>query len=191
MLAVDTRLARRGFLTLLAATGFAGVAGLPASAAPAWRTYQPEGLGFRVELPAEPEISTEQITGKRYGAITKTIATVEFEDVDIIVVHNEYYEATPTLHDVVGGIRDDLLQARLQIVEDKAITITGVPGRELVLRFTEEGNNVKGIMQFVLAANRLLQFNVFRNQPDDLKLEDHPVAGRFLRSVSLLPPLVR
>ena len=192
ILTADARLARRTLLTLLATVALAGVGGMPVSAQD-WRVYRPEGFGFRVELPADPEIFTEQKTSQRYGALTETRAMVEFEDVDIFVGHVEYHEATPpSLHDYVKGFREGISKlAPLTLLDDREIIISGVPGRELALTFKNDFNNGKTIMRFVIAANRLLQFHVSRNQPDDLKVEDHPIASRFLRSISLLPPLAR
>jgi hypothetical protein len=191
ILTADARLARRTLLTLLATVALAGVGGMPVSAQD-WRVHRPEGFGFRVELPADPEIFTEQKTSQRYGALTETRAMVEFEDVDIFVGHVEYHEATPSLHDYVEGFREGISKAGpLTLVDDREIIISGVPGRELALTFKNDFNNGKTIMRFVIAANRLLQFNVSRNQPDDLKVEDNPIASRFLRSINLLPPLAR
>ncbi len=139
---------------LAIAIALAAPAAAPAQAQN-WVEHKPEGIGYRIEMPAAPKVQSRDVP-TAVGPIKTTMAVVDRGAVGFIVSHNDYpagaIQGRP-LSDVLDGIRNGQVGAHKLRNEEK-ITLGGQPARHLVID-TAQGQVV--VSRIVMVENRLFQ----------------------------------
>lgn len=130
-----------------------------AAAAPAqaqtWVEHKPAGIGYRIEMPAAPQITARDVP-TQLGPIKTTMALVDRGSVAFIVSHNDYpadaIKATPT-EQLLDGVRNGQVGVHKLLGEEK-IEISGKPARHIVIE-TAQGQVI--VSRIVMVEARLFQ----------------------------------
>ena len=152
-------------------------------AAPAhaqWVEHKPDGIGYSIEMPAAPQITSRDIP-TQIGPIKATMALVDRGRIAFIVSHNDYpadaIKATPK-DQLLDGIRNGQVGAHKLRGEEK-ITISGQPGRHIVID-TAQGQVI--VSRIVMVEARLFQALYVGPKGS----EDGDDAKRFMASFKLV-----
>lgn len=173
-------LSRRSFVLLLAAATCAGVLGAPTSAQTQtnlWREYRRDDLGFRVELPGEPKIETEEKKDAHEPWIRTVSAEVDSGGLLLGISYQEYRAAL-----------DPEEQFRLQ---REGFRLMGqAPSRETALQlrypgreFVVESEHLNLVLRLFVVENRTLTLQAIGGRT----IHNDPAVRRFLDSLALLP----
>jgi hypothetical protein len=145
-----------------------------------WVEHKPDGVGYRVEMPVAPKISSRDVPSA-VGPIKTTMALVDRGRVGFIVSHNDYpaeaVKATPK-EQLLDAIRNGQVGAHKLRGEEK-ITISGQPARHLVID-TAQGQVV--VSRLVMVEARLFQAIYVGPKGS----EDGDDAKRFINSFQLV-----
>jgi hypothetical protein len=140
-------------------TRLAVIAAFSAAAAPAaaqnWVEHKPDGVGYRVEMPAAPRVSQRDVP-TQIGPIKTTMALVDRGTIAFIVSHNDYpAEAVKTVpkETMLDNISKGQVGAH-KLRSQESITIGGQPARHLVID-TAQGQVL--VSRLVMVEARLFQ----------------------------------
>lgn len=159
------------------------VAALPAgnqALAQNWVEHKPDGIGYRVEMPAAPRITARDVP-TAIGPIKTTMALVDRGQIAFIVSHNDYpadaIKATPK-EQLLDGIRNGQV-GNHKLRGEERITISGQPARHLVID-TAQGQVI--LSRIVMVEARLFQAIYVGPKGS----EDGDDAKRFINSFKLV-----
>src|SRR5262245_18727219 len=150
------------------------------AAAQNWVEHKPQGVGYRVEMPAAPRI-TQRDVQTQLGAIRTTMALVDRGTIAFIVRHNDYPAdavKAAAKEQMLDGIRNGQVGTNKLRGEEK-ITIGGEPARHLVID-TAQGQVI--VSRLVMVEARLFQV-IYVGPKGSEESED---AKRFIASFQLI-----
>lgn len=173
-------ISRRALLPLIATTALAPSLLVPSVARAQgvnWQIYRREDLGFEVEMPGEPKITTEK--GERDDILVRSVDAVV--DVDQTTFGAYFQEFRNLL-----SMREELLGQQLfarslegRVTREVAFTMNGFEGRE----FAIESTVLNAIVRLVLVKNRRIALSAI----GDRAVDGNAAVRRFLDSLKLLP----
>lgn len=146
-----------------------------------WVEHRPSDAGYRVEFPAAPKVSKENIDSP-VGKAVMTFA--EYEKTGgfaLVAMHTVYPSGPPDPQIFLDAARNSgLKNANAALREEKKLTIGGKPARRLVM---EMPDTLVGVALVVLDGNRLYNTMavVPRGEVNSADVE------RFLNSFALVP----
>ena len=155
-------------------------AGNPAFAQ--WVEHKPDGVGYRIEMPQAPQITSRDVV-TAVGPIKTTMALVDRGAIGFVVSHNDYPAAAlagKSPDELLDGIKTGQVGAHKLRSEEK-IALGGRPARHVVID-TAQGQVI--VSRFVMVENRLLQA-VYVGPKGT---EDGDDAKRFINSFQLVAP---
>src|SRR5262245_5010257 len=128
---LEMTVTRRRVVSLLAAAASTpAVLAFPARAQDVWREYRRDDLGFRVELPAEPEVEEKEDEGK--DIVVRSIdAQVDYEMITFGVNHTEY-KNTVSPDEEFQVFREGMQKFGYPVTRETPLTSYGVPAREFI-----------------------------------------------------------
>ena len=118
-----------------------------------WVEHRPPDAGYRVEFPAAPKVSKENID----TPVGKAVVTfAEYEKTGgfaLVATHIVYPSGPPDPQVFLDAARDSGLQsAKATLREEKQLTVGGKPARRMVM---EMPDTLMGVALVVLDGNRL------------------------------------
>jgi len=120
-----------------------------------WIEHKPDGVGYRVEMPGTPKITSQDVP-TAVGTIKTTIATIDRTAIAYMASHNDYppqVVAGRQPEEVLDGIvRGQVGQHTLR--EEQKVTISQRPARHVVID-TAQGQVI--VIRAVLVETRLFQ----------------------------------
>jgi hypothetical protein len=163
-----------------------GILGSPnASRAQAqWIEYRPPGVGFRVELPGEPQRSEKDVPTK-VGPIRMHMAAVPVgDDVVFMAIHSSYppgvlSEDRQAVLD--SGRNGGVANVKGKLRSEERITVGGMPGRKIVIDIPQ--GQQASVAIFVLSGDDLYQAVAVVPAGQ----EDSADVQRFINSFALVP----
>lgn len=145
-----------------------------------WVEHRPPGAGYRVEFPAAPKVSKQDIDSP-VGKAVMTFAEYEKTGgLALVAMHTVYPSGPADPHIFLDGARDSgLKNANAILREEKKLTVGGKPARRLVI---EMPDTLMGVALVVLDDDRLYNTMavVPRGQVNSADVE------RFLNSFALV-----
>ena len=173
------RFSRRGFVLSLAAATPAFLALKSARAqGDVWHEYRPAGAPFRIDMPGQPEVDTEQAIYQTEPQIKSVAATVEYEKA-VFGVNWIQWRGNQTVERLSAAWRD---ATRLwgPVTRETPFSVEGFPARELI----------GGSDKFFYFITRILvmgqeTIQIFVNSPSDAGVHESPAARRFIESFKL------
>ena len=144
-----------------------------------WVEHKPDGIGYRVEMPAAPKITARDVP-TAIGPIKTTMALVDRGAIAYIVSHNDYPDSiknTPK-DQLLDTLRNGQVGAHKLRGEEK-IEISGQPARHIVID-TAQGQVI--ISRIVMVEARLFQAIYVGPKGS----EDGDDAKRFIASFQLV-----
>jgi hypothetical protein len=147
-----------------------------AEAAPAWREYRNDEMGFRVEMPGTPKV--EEQNGDPGDPFIKSVdAQVELNDV-LLGVHCTENRAAASAGDQYKLQREGMVAGGMPVTREEARTVSGNPARD----FIRESGDLNYIYRVVNVGKRTIAVSVFGER----NIHGNPNARRFLDSLTLL-----
>jgi hypothetical protein len=145
-----------------------------------WVEHRPPDAGYRVEFPAAPKVSKQNIDTP-VGKAVVTFAEYEKTGFALVATHIVYPSGPPDPQVFLDGARDGgLKSASATLREEKRLTVGGKPARRLVMEMPDA---LMGVALVVLDGNRL--YNTMAVVPrGEVKSAD---VERFLNSFALVP----
>jgi hypothetical protein len=172
---------RRRLMSVLAAAASTSSV-LVATTSPAraddWEEYLREDLGFRIEMPGEPEVVVRD-----EGFSDKTVRTIDAqvyddEDDTLFGLHcTEYREPLPAEREH-RLLREGMRLGGLAVTRESALAVSGVPARE----FIRQSDGINFVHRLLVVDRRTIAISVY----GDRDIHDSREAKRFLRSFMLL-----
>jgi hypothetical protein len=146
-----------------------------------WVEHRPQGAGYRVEFPAAPKVSKEDIANPA-GKIVMTFAEYEKSGgFALVAMHTVYPSSPPDPQIFLDAARDSAVRnANAKLREEKKLTVGGKPARRLVV---EMPDTLLGVALVVLDGNHI--YNTMAVvPPGEVNSAD---VERFLKSFALVP----
>ncbi len=170
-------ISRRAFMPLVAAAFLSpAVIATARAQGAAWQIYRREDLGFEVELPGKPKITTETYEGD--DPVVKSIdAEVNVEQMTMGANYAEY--RNPAFLDEEVAAQRTVARALQGQMRVTPFTLNGIEGRQIAI----ESTLMNGIMRFVVINNRRIMLNVIGNAD----IHTSATVRRFFDSFKLLP----
>jgi len=172
---------RRRLMSVLAAAASTSAV-LVATTAPAraddWQEFLREDLGFRIEMPGEPEVDV-----KEDGLDDKIVRLIDAqiyddEDDDLFGVHcSEYRDPVSAEHEY-RLFREGMRLGGLAVSRESALMIGNIVARE----FTRESDGINFVHRLLVVDRRTIGISVY----GDRSIHDSREVQRFLRSFMLL-----
>ncbi len=126
----------------------------PASAQD-WIEYQPTGFGYRIAVPGNPTVTTQEVP-TRVGVLKNITASVEIGNRGFVIMHVDYptahVESVPAAR-ILDGVRDGQAPSG-KLRSERALTIGSHAARHLLI--DAGGENVM-VSRIVLVGQRLIQ----------------------------------
>lgn len=142
-----SKFARAVAILALALTG-------PASAQ-SWAEYRPAGVGYRIEMPGTPQVSSEDVS-TALGPIKNTTALIDKGSVAFLVSHNDYPKdamARSTPDKLLDGVRDGHVGKEGKLISEQRLTMNKSPARRMLI---QKGDQIV-FSQIALGGVRLYQ----------------------------------
>ena len=147
-----------------------------AEAAPAWREYRNNEMGFRVEMPGAPKV--EEQNGDPGDPFIKTIdAQVELNDM-LLGVHCSENRAAASAEEQYKLQREGMVAGGMPVTREEARTVSGTPARD----FIRESDDINYIYRVVNVGKRTIGVSVFGER----SIHGNANVRRFLDSLTLL-----
>jgi hypothetical protein len=147
-----------------------------AEAAPAWREYRNNEMGFRVEMPGTPKV--EEQNGDPSDPFTKSIdAQVDLNDM-LLGVHCAENRAAASAEDQYKLQREGMVAGGMPVTREEARTVSGTPARD----FIRESDDINYIYRVVNVGKRTIGVSVFGER----NIHGNANVRRFLDSLALL-----
>jgi hypothetical protein len=172
---------RRRLMSVLAATA-ATSAVVVATTSPAraddWQEYLRDDLGFRIEMPGEPEVDVKE-DGVDARIVRLIDAQVDDDDDDgLFGVHCTEYRDLVSAEQEYQLFREGMRLGGLAVTRESALMINGVPARE----FIRESDGINFVHRLLVVDRRTIGISVY----GDRDIHDSGEVRRFLRSFMLL-----
>jgi hypothetical protein len=145
-----------------------------------WVEHKPAGIGYRIEMPAAPQIQSRDIP-TAVGPIKTTMALVDRGPIGFIVSHNDYPKEAlegKSPDALLDGIRSGQVGSHT-LRDEQRITMSGHPARHIVID-TAQGQVI--VSRIVVVEARLFQA-VYVGPKGT---EDSDDAKRFINSFQLV-----
>ena len=157
---------------------------LPAAAqAQSWREFRRADLGFRVEMPDDPEVNVDEDQGDA-GPIKSTEAELEHGDLFFAARHSEHPKgslSSKSAKDLLDGVRDEIVEnLGFALVSDNRMSQDGFPAGEFVF----DGDDFQAILRLVVVGDRMISV---RAEGSGRSIKSNPMVQRFLASFTILP----
>jgi hypothetical protein len=172
---------RRRLMSVMAAaasTSAVLVATTSLARAEDWEEYRRDDLGFRIEMPGEPDVET-----KKDGLGDKIVQVIDAQvsddkDDGLFGVHCTEYREQVSAEQEHRLFRDGMRLGGLAITRENALTINNVAARE----FVRESDGINFIHRLLVVDRRTIGISVY----GDRDIHESPDVQRFLRSFMLL-----
>ena len=152
-----------------------------AEAQQSWVEYRPAGEGYRVEFPAVPKITKEDINS-HLGKASFTYAEYESKGGFILVAMQTVYPSSPpdpqAFLDIASA--SGVKSANATLREEKRLTVGGKPARRMIMEMPDK---LVGVALVVLNGNHL--YNTMAVVPQGQ--ESSADVQRFIESFALVP----
>lgn len=145
-----------------------------------WLEHRPPDAGYRVEFPAAPKVSKENIDTPVGKAVVTFAEYEKAGDFVLLATYIVYPSGPPDPQVFLDGARDSALKnANARLREEKQLTVGGKPARRMVV---EMPDTLIGVALVVLDGNRL--YNTMAVVPHgEVNSAD---VERFLKSFALV-----
>jgi len=172
---------RRKLMSVLAgaaATSAVLVATTSAARADDWEEYLPDDLGFRIEMPGEPEIEMKE-EGLDETIVRLIDAQVyDDEDNNLFGVHYTEYREPVSAEQEYRLFRQGMRLGGLVVSRESALMIGNMVARE----FIRESDGINFVHRLLVMDRRTIGISVY----GDRDIHDSRDVQRFLRSFMLL-----
>jgi len=166
---------RRRVIPLLAAAASVSPVFM-ARAQDVWREYRRDDLGFRVEMPGEPDVDETEDEAKDI-VLRSLDAQVDYEKIIFGVHHTEYKNAV-SADEEFALLRKGMATGGFAVTREAALTIDGVSGREFV-----SDSDTINIVHRLMVMDR---FTIGVAVAGEREIHDSPLTRRFFDSFKLL-----
>jgi len=172
---------RRRLMSVLAAavsTSAVLVATTSSARADDWQEYLRDDLGFRVEMPGEPEVDVKE------DGVDETIVRLidaqvyDDEDDNLFGVHYTEYRDLMTAEQEYRLFREGMRLGGLGVTRESALMINNIVARE----FTRESGGINFVHRLLVVDRRTIGISVY----GDRDIHDSREVQRFLRSFMLV-----
>jgi hypothetical protein len=172
---------RRRLMSVLAAAASTSAV-LVATTAPAraddWQEYLRDDLGFRIEMPGEPEVDV-----KEDGLDERIVRLVDAqiyddEDDNLFGVHCSEYRNPVSAEQEYRLFREGMRLGGLAVTRESALMIGNIVARE----FTRESDGINFVHRLLVVDHRTIGISAY----GDRGIHDSREVQRFLRSFMLL-----
>ena len=172
---------RRRLMSVLAAaasTSAVLVATTALARADDWQEYLRDDLGFRVEMPGEPEVDVKE------DGVDETIVRLidaqvyDDEDNNLFGVHCTEYRDPVSAEQEYRLFREGMRLGGLGVTRESALMINNIVARE----FTRESGGINFVHRLLVVDRRTIGISVY----GDRDIHDSREVQRFLRSFMLL-----
>jgi len=172
---------RRRLMSVLAAAASTSAV-LMATTSPAraddWQEYLREDLGFRIEMPGQPEVEV-----KEDGLDEKIVRLIDAqvyddEDNSLFGVHCTEYREPVSAEQEYRLFREGMRLGGLAVTRESALMINNIVARE----FTRESDGINFVHRLLVVDRRTIGISVY----GDRDIHDSREVQRFLRSFMLL-----
>jgi hypothetical protein len=142
-----------------------------------WREFRRDDLGFRVELPGEPEIEEQEDDVKDIW-IRSVDAQVDYEKILFGIHHTEYKDVISP-EEEFRLTSEGLRTAGFPATREAPLTINGFPAREFIC---EADDNINMIHRRIVMGRFTLGVGI----AGEREIHASPLTRRFLESFKLL-----
>jgi hypothetical protein len=172
---------RRRLMSVLAAAASTSAV-LVATTSPAraddWQEYLREDLGFRIEMPGQPEVEV-----KEDGLDDKIVRLIDAqiyddEDDGLFGVHCTEYRDPVSAEQEYRLFREGMRLGGLAVTRESALMINNIVARE----FTRESDGINFVHRLLVVDRRTIGISVYGGRD----IHDSREVQRFLRSFMLL-----
>jgi len=148
-----------------------------------WSEYRPPGVGFRLEMPAQWQTSSQDVPTD-LGKIAMHMATVDMGTKAYMAIHSTFPQShidrTPA-ELLLDNARDGAVKnVKGTLLSEQKIKLGGYPGRHIVVNTKD--NRIA--QRFVLYGNKLIQA-IYVGAAGE---ETQPNAVRFFNSFAVVQP---
>jgi hypothetical protein len=172
---------RRRLVSILAAaasTSAVLVATTVSARADDWQEYLRDDLGFRIEMPGEPEVDAKE-DGLDERIVRLMDAQVyDDEDDSLFGVHCTEYREPVSAEQEYRILREGMRLGGLAVSRESALMIGNIVARE----FTRESDGINFVHRLLVMGRRTIGISVY----GDRNIHDSREVQRFLRSFMLL-----
>src|SRR5690349_11639431 len=177
----DVAWSRRTLMSVLAAaasTSAVLVAATSSARADEWQEYLRDDLGFRIEMPGEPEVDVKE--DGLDDRIVRLIDAQVYDDEDdnLFGVHCSEYRDPVSAEQEYRLFREGMRLGGLAVTRESALMIGNIVARE----FTRESESINFVHRLLVADRRTIGISVY----GDRDIHDSREVQRFLRSFMLL-----
>lgn len=145
------------------------------------KPFSPEGSGFTVEMPCDPEQQSTTIETPA-GSIKLIVYLCRTSDRAYLAGYSDYplADMKGKVEPFLDGAREGALKSgNNRLISERSISLDGRPGRELHM---EAPNGLRLRVRMILAGNRLYQVGVVSPKID----AESPETGKYLDSFRLI-----
>jgi len=141
-----------------------------------WREYRRDDLGFRIEMPGEPEV--EEVEDEAKDILIRSIdAQVDYEKI-LFGIHHTEYKNVVSAEEEFQFFREGMQKGGFPVTREAPLTIDGFPAREFIC----QSNDINIIQRLVV----LGKFTIGVGVAGEREVHDSPLPRRFFASFQLL-----
>jgi hypothetical protein len=171
---------RRRVMSVLAAaasTSAVLVATTSLARAEDWKEYRRDDLGFRIDMPGEPEVEVKEGVDEKIARVIDVQVSDDKED-GVFGVHCTEYREPVSAEQEHWLFRNGMRLGGLSVTRENAVTINNVAARE----FVRESEGMNFIHRLVVVDRRTIVISVY----GDHDIHNSGEVQRYLRSFALL-----
>jgi len=168
---------RRGFVLSLAAAAPAVLLKTAGAQGDVWREYRPADLPFRIAMPGEPQVETEQNEYKDEDWIRNVDANVPYEKA-IFGTSWQESRTNKSLDRLSSLFREGMQRTGMAVTREMSLTVAGFPARE----FVSESQPLGYIHRLIVIGKDQLHVSV----TGEKSIHGSPSVRRFFDSLQLL-----
>ena len=169
-------LSRRRVIPLIAAAASVSPVFMVRAQGDIWREYRRDDLGFRVEMPGEPDVDETEDEAKDI-VLRSLDAQVDYEKI-IFGVHHTEYKNVVSADEEFGLLRKGMATGGFAVTREAALTIDGVSARE----FVSDSDTINIVHRLVVRD----RFTIGVAVAGEREIHDSPLTRRFFDSFKLL-----
>jgi hypothetical protein len=167
------QMSRRGFMRCLGATGSVVLALRPSHAQDSvWREYRRSDLGFRIEMPRDPKIETEENDEMR-----SIDARVDYQSITLGVSW-QGFKSIQSDEMLSTRFREGMWLAGMPVTVESSLVVNGFAAR----KFIRESGGLNYVQLYVVMGNETIAASAV----GDRSLHSSPTVRRFFDSFALL-----
>jgi hypothetical protein len=165
-------------LAAAASTSAVLVATTSLARADGWREYRRDDLGFRIEMPGEPEVDMKKEgLGDKIERVIDAQASDDDDD-GLFNVHCTEYREPVSAEQEYRLFRDGMRLGGLAVTRESVLTINNVAARE----FVRESDGINFVHRLLVVDRRTIGISVYGERD----IHESQDVQRFLRSFTLL-----